>query len=172
MLLVIVLVVILALNGGPGWLNLALGIGAIALVARGLIRWFTTLHIVTNERVIYRRGLIAKHGKEIPLEVINDVAFSQSVFERIFGTGDLLIESAGTHGQSRYRDIPDPEGVQSLIYSLRETRMQEMRSVAPVAPVAVESTASQLATLSRLHDEGKLTDVEFEAEKGKLLGRA
>ena len=35
----------------------------------------------------------------------------------------------------------------------------------------VESTASQLATLSRLHDEGKLTGVEFEAEKGKLLGR-
>ena len=169
MVLVVVLVVLLALNGGPGLLNLVLGIGAIALVARGLIRWLTTLHIVTSERVIYRRGLIAKHGKEIPLEVINDVAFSQSVFERIFGTGDLLIESAGTHGQSRYSDIPDPEGVQSLIYSVRETRMQEMSGS---GPTAAESTVSQLATLSRLHDEGKLTDVEFEAEKGRLLGGA
>ena len=109
MVLVVVLMVILARIGVWGWVNLALGIGALALVARGLIRWLTTLHIVTNERVIYRRGLIAKQGKEIPLEVINDVAFSQSVFERIFRTGDLLIESAGgTHGQSRYSNIPDP----------------------------------------------------------------
>jgi hypothetical protein len=29
-----------------------------------------------------------------------------------------------------------------------------------------------LSTLSRLHDEGKLTDAEFEAEKRKLLGSA
>jgi hypothetical protein len=35
---------------------------------------------------------------------------------------------------------------------------------------AAESPASQLATLSRLHDEGKLTDAEFEVEKRKLLG--
>jgi hypothetical protein len=33
-----------------------------------------------------------------------------------------------------------------------------------------ESPATQLATLSKLHDEGKLTDQEFEAEKRKLLG--
>jgi hypothetical protein len=35
-----------------------------------------------------------------------------------------------------------------------------------------ESAASQLATLSRLHDEGKLTDAEFETQKQKLLGGA
>ena len=48
--------------------------------------------------------------------MINDVAFKQSAWERIFGTGDLLIESAGTHGQTHYTDIPDPEAIQSLIY--------------------------------------------------------
>jgi hypothetical protein len=36
--------------------------------------------------------------------------------------------------------------------------------------MATESSASQLSTLSRLHDEGKLTDEEFEVEKRKLLG--
>ena len=93
------------------------------------------------------------------------------MFERIFRTGDLLIESAGTHGQSRYSNIPDPEGVQSLIYSARENRIDQMRgSGTTTVESVVESTASQLATLARLHDEGKLTDVEFEAEKGKLLG--
>ncbi len=80
----------------------------LVLVARGFIRWFTTLHVITTERLIHRMGLVSKQGKEIPLEVINDVAFNQSAWERIFGTGDLLIESAGTHGQTKYTDIPDP----------------------------------------------------------------
>jgi hypothetical protein len=90
------------------------------------------------------------------------------MFERLFGTGNLLIESAGTHGQSRYSDIPDPERVQSLIYEVREGRKIEMESGGGRA--AAESPAAQLATLSRLHDEGKLTDTEFEVEKRKLLG--
>jgi uncharacterized membrane protein YdbT with pleckstrin-like domain len=114
-------------------------------------------------------GLVSKQGKEIPLEVINDVAFHQKAWERMFGTGDLLIESAGTHGQTRYTDIPDPEGVQSLIYQVREDRQHALQSGGR-APA--ESAASQLSTLSRLHDEGKLTDAEFEAEKRKLIGGA
>ena len=141
----------------------------LILVARGLVRWFTTLHVITTERLIHRMGLISKQGKELPLEVINDVAFKQSAWERMFGTGDLLIESAGTHGQTHYTDIPDPEAVQSLIYQAREERQNALQGG---GRVAAESSASQLATLSRLHDEGKLTDSEFEAEKRKLLGGA
>jgi uncharacterized membrane protein YdbT with pleckstrin-like domain len=147
-------------------------IGAIVLVwlflvARGLIRWYTTQHVITTERIIHRMGLVSKQGKEIPLEVINDVAFQQRAWERIFGTGDLMIESAGTHGQTKYTDIPDPEAVQSLIYQVREDRQHALQAGGR-APA--ESAASQLSTLSRLHDEGKLSDAEFEAEKRKLLG--
>ena len=86
------------------------------------IKWWFTHYVVTNERLIVRRGFIARQGKEMPLEVINDVAFSQTVIERLLRSGDLLIESAGEQGQSRYSDIPDPEGVQSLIYKMREAR--------------------------------------------------
>jgi uncharacterized membrane protein YdbT with pleckstrin-like domain len=149
-------------------------IGAIVLVwlflvVRGFTRWYTTQHVITSERVIHRMGLLSKQGKEIPLEVINDVAFQQRAWERIFGTGDLLIESAGTHGQTKYTDIPDPEGIQSLIYQVREDRQHALQAGGR-APA--ESAASQLATLSRLHDEGKLSDAEFEVEKRRLLGGA
>lgn len=168
-LLVLVLLILLAVNYDlPGWLYGALGLGCVLLIANGLIRWLTTWHVITNERVIYRAGLISKRGKEIPLERINDVAFSQTIIERIFHTGDLLIESAGTHGQSRYRDIPGPEEVQSLIYRVREDRIEAQAGGAASAPG--ETSASQLETLSRLHDEGKLSDEEFEAEKRRILG--
>jgi ABC-type multidrug transport system fused ATPase/permease subunit len=35
--------------------------------------------------------------------------------------------------------------------------------------VGGHSTASELATLARLHDEGKLTDADFQAAKAKIL---
>jgi uncharacterized membrane protein YdbT with pleckstrin-like domain len=168
--LVLVLIVLIAVQGFTwgGWAIVGLLAAWFVVVIAGFIRWWTTQHVITNERLIHRTGLIAKAGKEIPLEVINDVTFTQSMFERLFGTGNLLIESAGTHGQSRYSDIPDPERVQSLIYEVREGRKIEMESGGGRA--AAESPAAQLATLSRLHDEGKLTDTEFEVEKRKLLG--
>lgn len=152
-----------------GWIVLGVVVIAILLIAEGLVRWLTTLHVVTNERVIYRTGFIGKRGKEIPLEVINDVAFNQRIIERLFGTGDLLIESAGTHGQTRYTDIPKPEEVQTLIYKAREARMLHFEAAGRAGAVG-ESTASQLDRLSRLHDEGKLTDEEFASEKRRLLG--
>ncbi|MGH8915767.1 MAG: PH domain-containing protein [Acidimicrobiia bacterium] len=172
-ILVLVLIVIIAFMDFDwrGWLILGLAIAWLLLVAAGFVRWWTSQHVITNERLIHREGLISKKGKEIPLEVINDVAFKQSAFERIFGTGDLLIESAGTHGQSHYSDIPNPEKVQSLIYEVREERQMHLESGGRQS-VAAESPASQLATLSRLHDEGKLTDTEFEEEKQRLLGGA
>ncbi len=173
--LVGILVLWIAINfsfTGQGWVITALVVAWFVIVITEFTRWWTTRHVITNERVIHRAGLISKHGKEIPLEVINDVAFHQGVIERMFGSGDLLIESAGTHGQSRYTDIPNPEAIQKTIYEAREVRMTEMRhGPAPAAQAVVTATpAEQLDTLSRLHDEDKLTDAEFEAEKKKLLG--
>ncbi len=126
------------------------------------ITWWFTHYVITNERLIVRRGFIARQGKEIPLEVINDVAFSQTVIERLLRSGDLLIESAGEMGQSRYSDIPDPEGVQSLIYRVREERARSLQGQA--------TEVEQLEMLARLHREGVLTEEEFEKKKRELLG--
>lgn len=165
----VVVAILLGFREVNGWIVAGVLLLAVVIAAEGLVRWTTTLHVVTNERVIYRAGFIGKRGKEIPLEVINDVAFNQRIIEHIFGTGDLMIESAGTHGQTRYSDIPSPEKVQTTIYTAREERMLHMEGLDRVQPSG-ESTASQLDRLSRLHDEGKLTDEEFAQEKRKLLG--
>jgi uncharacterized membrane protein YdbT with pleckstrin-like domain len=167
-LLAVVLVILIRIYEWWDWLQIAVIVVALLIVARELTRYFTTQHVITNERVIHRTGLISKHGKEIPHEVINDVEFRQGMMERILGSGDLLIESAGTHGQSRYTDIPSPEDVQKLIYEVREKRIEATQG----GSGAVESAASQLQTLSELHDAGKLTDAEFEEQKRRLLGNA
>lgn len=86
------------------------------------VRWRFTMFVLTNERVITRAGVIAKHSKEIPLETINDVAFSQSMIERILGAGDLTIESAGEKGQNTFSNVRHPEKVQLAIYTASEAR--------------------------------------------------
>lgn len=158
--------VALLVAGGARWIAL----GGIALVwllltVRRFLAWLFTQHVVTNERVIHRYGVISKHGREIPLEMINSVSFSQNVFERIVGSGDLLVESAGETGQTRYTDIPRPEQLQTTIYRTRESRMFVLERGGVSA-----STAEQLQILSRLHDEGKLSDEEFAAQKQRLMG--
>lgn len=87
---------------------------AIWLAAR-LVQWSRTHFVVTTHRVIYREGVIARTGIEIPIGRVNNVNFHQTAFERIVGAGDLLIESGGEDGQSRFSNIRDPENVQNLI---------------------------------------------------------
>ena len=113
--------------------------------------------------MIYLIGGAPRAGKSI---LVQSISAKRNVS---WISTDLLIESAGTHGQTHYTDIPDPEAIQSLIYQAREDRQHSLQSGSQAAP---ESSASQLATLSRLHDEGKLSDSEFEAENQKLIGGA
>jgi hypothetical protein len=52
----------------------------------------------------------------------------------------------------------------------QEREMMDQASRDFVAKYSPTDTASQLQTLSELHDRGKLTDDEFAAEKARLLG--
>lgn len=136
----------------------------LLLMVQPFLRWWFTHHIITTERIIVRRGILSRSGKEIPLEVINDVAFSQTIFERLFRNGDLLLESAGELGQSRFHDIPNPEAVQSVIYKAREARMMNLNR----GPQS--SGLDDLETLARLHADGVITDEEFATKKDQILG--
>lgn len=138
---------------------LLLGWVVVALVPA--LRWWFTQFVLTNERLVLRKGIIARSGVEIPLEVINDVIFSQTIFERLLGFGDLIIESAGEMGQSRFSNIPNPDEFQSRLYQAREDRTRALSSSEPAADT--------LATLAALHADGVLTDEEFASKKAKLL---
>ena len=73
-----------------------------------------------SHRLIFQKGVVGKSGIQIPLERVNNVNFNQTVFERLLGAGDLLIESGGEDGQSRYTDIRHPDRVQRLIHAQME----------------------------------------------------
>lgn len=158
---------------GPSFLKyLALGAiiaSAIWLVVR-YVQYVTTNFVITSDRVIFRTGIIAKRGIEIPLERVNSVHFNQSILERMIGAGDLLIESGGEIGQQRFTDIKDPDGVQNLIHKQMEINEDRMyRKSNGAAPLPGVGLSEALERLEGLRDRGTLTPEEFEAQKRRLL---
>ncbi len=55
----------------------------------------TTEIAVTNERVIYKKGLIARHVGELGIDRIEGVSVSQGVWGRIWGYGIIIIRGMG-----------------------------------------------------------------------------
>ena len=91
-----------------------------AWVGLTYLEWVTTNFVITTDRLIYRHGVLAKHGIEIPLERVNTVFFSQTIFERMVGSGDLVIESAGEMGRQNFSNVRKPSAVQNEIYKQME----------------------------------------------------
>jgi uncharacterized membrane protein YdbT with pleckstrin-like domain len=146
------------------------GVAWLVLGAYPFIAWWFTLYVLTNERLIARSGILSRHGLEIPLEQINDLSFHQSIIERVLHCGDLLIESAGEQGQSRFSNIPEPEQFHSLLYRVREDRTRQLQGHV-VAPLPQgDDTVSRLERLAKLQADGMISREEYEAQKAKILG--
>jgi uncharacterized membrane protein YdbT with pleckstrin-like domain len=162
--------------GSFGWVLFVIYIGlAFWLVVQPLLTWWTSMYVLTSERLMTRRGLVSKSGIEIPLENITNVNFSQSMIERMIGAGDLLVESAGTSGQSKFKDIPHPDIFQAELYRTREERTLYLSGRHTQAPQATEpqrggtANAEAIQKLAELRDQGHISDEEYETKRKQLL---
>jgi uncharacterized membrane protein YdbT with pleckstrin-like domain len=176
---------VLALAYGPddGAAETVVNVVSIALIVLALgwfgvryLKWITTNFVVTSDRVVFRVGVLAKRGVEIPLERINTVFFSQSIFERMLGAGDVSIESGGETGKETFGDIRKPSAVQNEIYKqmeLNNTRMYGGMGGGAGAGSHGPATSipAQIAELDQLRQQGVISQAEFEAKKDDLLKR-
>lgn len=152
------------------WLLLiAVVFSALWLVIRYL-KWSTTNFVVTSDRVIFRHGVVAKSGIEIPLDRVNNVNHSQGIFERLIGSGDLLIESGGEDGQQRFTDVRHPERIQQMIHAQVTNMGRRRASSGDAYGAPMVDIAEQLERLEGLRDRGSITPEEFEHQKRRLLG--
>jgi uncharacterized membrane protein YdbT with pleckstrin-like domain len=104
------------------WLRLAIGVVVLIVliwfVLAPVLVWKTTHYVITNQRVLIRTGVLNHTGRDIPMQRINDVAFEQTLFDRIIGAGTLQVESAGETGQTVLKNIPHSDDVQQTINHL------------------------------------------------------
>lgn len=168
----LVAILVLTANSLPVWVGGILGAVFLADVVYVLSRylsWRATLLVITTNRVVYRTGIFTRRGREIPIDRVQDVSFSQSLFERLVGAGSLTVESAGEHGQEPFPDVSHPERVQSTINRLCDVNRQ--RDVQRATGQPVLSIPEQIEKLGELYRRGILTEDEFEQKKADLLGR-
>jgi uncharacterized membrane protein YdbT with pleckstrin-like domain len=137
-------------------------------------KWTTTNFVVTSDRLIYRHGVLSKHGIEIPLDRVNTVFFSQSLLERMLRAGDLVIESAGELGRQSFSNVRKPSAVQNEIYKqmeANENRKFDRIGRAPSAGGGEISIPDQIDRLDELRRRGAITEQEYQAKKTELLDR-
>ncbi len=124
------------------------GAGRLAVLAVALLvlvvwtvtpylKWLTTRYVLTTQRLIIRTGIVARHGRDVPLNRINDVSFSETLLERMLRSGSLVVESAGERGQITLAQVPRVEHVQRELYRMVEAQdehEQHRHDAAPDTP--------------------------------------
>ncbi|MFH1916270.1 MAG: PH domain-containing protein [Nanoarchaeota archaeon] len=72
-------------------------------------------YALTNHRLLYSRGIFFETLKTINYQYITDIGFQQSLWDKILNTGSLVIDTASTEADIRYRKIARPLHVKKLI---------------------------------------------------------
>ncbi|MEV4344821.1 PH domain-containing protein [Actinoplanes sp. NPDC049596] len=87
--------------------------------AAPLVKWRCTHYVLTDERILLQDGVIARERRDLPLNRVNDHVVSQSVLDRLFGSGTLKVDSIGEQAVL-LAVVPRAQSVQTLLYELIE----------------------------------------------------
>lgn len=110
------------------WVTLLVGLFILIVFAiRPFLYWITTQYVFTNRRIIVRSGLIARHGRDMPLSKMNNVSFDVSVFGRLLNYGTLTIDSASDEALI-INDVPNVEQIQREVNRLHEEDDERRRN--------------------------------------------
>jgi uncharacterized membrane protein YdbT with pleckstrin-like domain len=125
-------------------------------------------YIVTNRRVIQISGILNKQVIDSSLEKVNDVKMAQSALGRIFNYGDVEILTASELGVNLFRRIENPVQFKTSMLNAK-ARLESGEHWDAPTPAAPDNVPALLAQLAALHQQGVLTDEEFQQKKAQLL---
>jgi uncharacterized membrane protein YdbT with pleckstrin-like domain len=75
---------------------------------------------ILDDRLRYERGLMGRTTRTILISRVQDVTVHQRVGQRIFGTGDLSIETAGAASRETISQIDRPREIADHINELSQ----------------------------------------------------
>lgn len=145
--------------------------GALTLAAGGwtAARWVllaSSVYVLTDRRVLKQEGLLARTSKDAYLDKINNVEHMQTLAGRLFGFGDLEIDTASEHGATTFRRIAKPiEFKSAILAAADQERSARLRPV--VSPPV--SGAERLRELKKLLDDGLISEAEFAKKRAELV---
>jgi uncharacterized membrane protein YdbT with pleckstrin-like domain len=95
---------------GLGLLAFAVIVGITILA--GFVKRVATVYTITDRRLNIKRGIIARKVQETRLQRVQNVNYTQSVYERIMQIGDVDFDTAGTDDSDFvFAGVAQPEEV-------------------------------------------------------------
>ena len=89
------------------WIHFISWVSLFTLTIYPTIQYYTDEFVVTNRRIIIKKGLISYDTLEMNLGRIESVNVRQSVLGRIFGYGEIqIIGTGGT--RETFKDLDNP----------------------------------------------------------------
>ena len=158
-------------------------VGLMALVGFGLYFLYkilerqSNLWAVTNLRVIDEYGVFSKNAKESPLDKINNVSFHQSLAGRIFGFGEVQIQTAAEVGATTYKMVTRPSELKDAITRMKEEgkdhlirrQAEELAGAISAGQKAKADIAAEIEKLYDLKQRGILSEEEYLSAKKRLF---
>jgi membrane protein YdbS with pleckstrin-like domain len=90
--------ILVAFSSLPNWVSdMLMVLAAIPVLwfAGRLLRWRTYVLVLTNIRIVVRRGVLGRNTVQIRLQRITEIGISQKLWERVIGTGRLIVDVQG-----------------------------------------------------------------------------
>jgi uncharacterized membrane protein YdbT with pleckstrin-like domain len=160
--------------------GLILSAAGALLILYKLIERKNNLWTVTNFRIVDEKGVLSNNSKESPLDKINNVAYHQSFWGKIFNYGNVEIQTAAEIGATTYSMLENPARLKDTITQMQEEykqlqarkQAQEMANAMKAAsqPPTVD-IKEELEKIFELKMKGILTEEEYNAQKAKILSR-
>lgn len=92
---------------------------ASAYAGFNLLEWWRDRYVVTDQRVLLIEGIIAVRVSAVSLARVTETSYSRSIWGRLFGYGELKLDSAGEQlGLAALSYLPKPDAQYRLISSL------------------------------------------------------
>ncbi|MDR2967882.1 MAG: PH domain-containing protein [Methanobacteriaceae archaeon] len=82
-----------------------------------LLNWRATEYIITNFKIILKKGILIKKSHYMPFYHIQDITVSQGIISRIFSIGDVVVVNAYDLTDIEFIDVSNPEYIQDLIFN-------------------------------------------------------
>jgi uncharacterized membrane protein YdbT with pleckstrin-like domain len=121
-------------------------------------------YVLTDRRVVKQTGIVNKSSVDSYLDKINNVEHRQTLWGRLLGYGDVVIDTASESGTTNFASIADPLSFKRAILEATD-RYRAARS----GGVRAISSAEKLRDLKALLDDGLISAEEYEATRKKLL---
>lgn len=105
-------------------ISLITGVGIVLILLPWWLLASNTRLTVTNERVSFKTGILAKNIREIFLSDIRSIEIDQTFQQRIFNTGKVEISSAAAaDAEISITGVPNPYEVKRLIDEYRRKNL-------------------------------------------------